>query len=162
MELVEGEDLSQRVCERADPDRRGAVDRPADRRGARSRARTRDHSSRSQTRQHQTAPGRHREGARLRAGQGDGRYPGGVEPDALADVEHDGHPGGRHPRDRGLHVTRAGQRLPGRSAERRLFVRQRAVRDVDRPPAIQGRHRSRRARLGPRHASPTWTCCRRI
>ena len=63
---------------------------------------------------------------------------GSVEPDALADVEHDGHAGGRHPRDRGLHVTRAGKRLPGRSAERRLFVRQRDLRDVDGPPAIQG------------------------
>ena len=39
MELVEGEDLSQRIARGADPARRGAADREADRRGARSRAR---------------------------------------------------------------------------------------------------------------------------
>ena len=40
--------------------------------------------------------------------------------------------------------------LSRRSAKRRLCLRQRAVRDVDGPPTVQGRNRPRRARLGPR------------
>ena len=72
MELVEGEDLSQRIARGADPARRGAADRQADRRGARSRARAGHHPPRPEARQHQGAARRHGEGARLRAGQGDG------------------------------------------------------------------------------------------
>ena len=72
MELVEGDDLSQTHRARSDSDRRGAADREADRRGARSRARARDHPSRSEAREHQGAPRRHREGAGLRLGESAG------------------------------------------------------------------------------------------
>ena len=50
-----------------------------------------------------------------------------VQPDALADVEHDGHAGGCDPGDRGLHVAGAGKGISGRSAKRRLCLRQRAL-----------------------------------
>ena len=53
MELVEGEDSSQRIARGADPARRGAAHREADRRGARSGARAGDHPSRSEAREHQ-------------------------------------------------------------------------------------------------------------
>ena len=72
MELVEGEDLSQRITRGSDSARRGATHREADRGSARSRARAGDRSSRSEAREHQGARGRHREGARLRSRQGDG------------------------------------------------------------------------------------------
>ena len=72
MELVEGEDLAQRIARGRDPARRGAADREADRRGARSRARAGHHPPRSEAREHQGAAGRHGEGARLRPGESDG------------------------------------------------------------------------------------------
>ena len=55
MELVEGPTLADRIAQGAIPDRRGAADREADRRGARSRARARHHPSRSEARQYQGA-----------------------------------------------------------------------------------------------------------
>ena len=53
MELVEGPTLADRIASAGDPTRRGADDRDADRRGARSGARTRDHPSRPEAREHQ-------------------------------------------------------------------------------------------------------------
>ena len=53
MELVEGEDLSQRIARGRDSDRRSAADREADRRGARSGARAGHHPSRPEAGQHQ-------------------------------------------------------------------------------------------------------------
>ena len=55
MELVEGDDLSQRIARGADSARRSAADREADRGGARSGARAGDHPSRSEAREHQGA-----------------------------------------------------------------------------------------------------------
>ena len=72
MELVEGDDLSQRIARGADPARRGVAHREADRRGARSRARAGHHPPRSQAREHQGATRRHRQGAGLRPGESDG------------------------------------------------------------------------------------------
>ena len=72
MELVEGEDLSTAHRARADPARRGAADRAADRRGAGSGARARHHPPRSEAGEHQGPRRRHGQGARLRARQGDG------------------------------------------------------------------------------------------
>ncbi len=71
MELVEGEDSRAADRARADSARRGAADRAADRRGARGRARSRHHPSRSEAREHQGPSRRHREGARLRPREGD-------------------------------------------------------------------------------------------
>ena len=61
MELVEGEDLAQRIA-RGDPDRRGPADRTPGRGGSRNRARAGDHPSRSEARQYQSAERRHSEG----------------------------------------------------------------------------------------------------
>ena len=69
MELVEGEDLSQRIARGRDSARRSTADRQADRRGARGRARTGHRPSRSEAGEHQSAARRHGEGARLRTGE---------------------------------------------------------------------------------------------
>ena len=53
MELVDGEDLAERIARGAIPAGRGASDRAADRRGARGRARAGHRPSRSQAREHQ-------------------------------------------------------------------------------------------------------------
>ena len=71
MELVEGDDLAAHRARR-DSTRRGAADREADRRRARSGARAGHHPSRSEAGEHQGPRGRHGEGARFRARQGDG------------------------------------------------------------------------------------------
>ena len=76
MELVDGDDLSQRIARGADASRRRLADRAADRAGPRSRARAGDHSPRSEAREHQGARRRRREGARLRSRQS--RGPGRV------------------------------------------------------------------------------------
>ena len=65
-----GDALAERIARGAHPGVRGAADREADRRGARSRAREGYHPSRPEAREHQDHPGRCRQGARLRAGEG--------------------------------------------------------------------------------------------
>ncbi len=74
MELVEGDDsVATRIARGAGiPLDRGAADRAADRRRARSGARAGDHPSRSEARQHQGPRRRHGEGAGLRPRQGAG------------------------------------------------------------------------------------------
>ena len=59
MELVEGDELSQRIARGSDAARRSVADRETDCRGAGSGARAGDHPPRSQTREHQGAAGRH-------------------------------------------------------------------------------------------------------
>ena len=74
MELVEGEDLAERLKRGRDPGRRGDRDREADRRGARGGAREGHRPPRPEARERQADAGRQGEGARLRPGQGlDGR-----------------------------------------------------------------------------------------
>ena len=60
-----------RIARGADPARRGATDRQADRRSARSGARAGHHPSRSQAGEHQGARRRHRQGARFRSRESD-------------------------------------------------------------------------------------------
>ena len=150
MELVDGADAGRSDRARADPARRGAADRAADCRGARGRARARHHPSRPEAGQHQGAARRHREGARLRPGQGAGRG------------RRRRRPTSRTRRRSASPATRAGvilgtaaymapeqaQRQAGRQARRHLGVRLRALRDADRPAGVRGRRRVRDSRLG--------------
>ena len=77
LEVVEGEDLSQRIARGPMLDQRSARDRQADRRSPGSRARARHHPPRFEAREHQGPSRRCGEGARLWAGQsGQGRAPG--------------------------------------------------------------------------------------
>jgi hypothetical protein len=73
MELVEGDDLSQRIARGAIP-LDEALPIAADRERARSRARAGDHPSRSEAGQHQSARGRHGEGSRLWPREGAGAH----------------------------------------------------------------------------------------
>ena len=124
MELVEGDDAGGPHRARRDPVRRGAADREANRRGARSRARAGHHPSRSEAREHQGAAGRHGEGARLRPGEGDGarrfdspsvsQSPTITTP-AMTTCRDD-------PRHRGVHVAGAGAREDRRQARGHLGV----------------------------------------
>ena len=66
-------------CARTDPHRRGAGDRETNRRSAGSGARARHHSSRFEAGQHQSARGRHRESAGLRAGEAQKRERVGMD-----------------------------------------------------------------------------------
>ena len=143
MELVEGEDLAERLKRGPAPPRRGPRRRPPDRRGARSRAREGNRPPRPQARQRQAHAGRQGQGPRLRPRQGDGpargeRLRGRPRPLADADElpDDDGrarHAARRHPRHRGLHVARAGAGPGRRQARRHLVVRRRPLRDAHRP-----------------------------
>jgi hypothetical protein len=74
LELVEGETLAQALWRRGrgrgPADSRDPCDRPADCRGARCGARTRNHPSGFEAREYQDHTRGHREGPRLRSGEG--------------------------------------------------------------------------------------------
>ena len=132
LELVEGPTLADKLARgsglkaREPANRRSARHRAPDLRRARSGPRARDHSPRSQTREHQGARRRHGQGARLRAGKDrEVQSPRSAGPgaDAVAyhhDASHDG--GGNDPRHRGLHVAGAGEGEASRQAQRHLGV----------------------------------------
>ncbi len=58
-----------------------------------------------------------------------------------------------HPRHRGLHVARAGERQAGRPARRHLGLRRCGVGDAHRSQSLRGRHRHRRAGFGAQRAA---------
>ena len=122
----------RRDAGRSDPARTGAGhrrahDRASDRRCSRRRARERDHSPGSQTGEHQSHPGRRREGAGLRPREGGDRRV------AIADGDRGRHAGRDHPRHGGLHESGAGARAGGRQAHGHLGIWLRVVRNADRP-----------------------------
>ena len=124
-----GPTLADRLAPRPAAARRGAADRRADRRRARGGARAGHRAPRSQAGQHQGAPRRHREGARLRPGQG--ARPAGRDADRprpLADDHVAGaDPRRAHPRHGRLHEPGAGHGPAGRRPQRRLGLRRRAA-----------------------------------
>ena len=144
MELVEGETLAERIasptCIRTRPPcRRRAEDRAPDCGGARSRARVRNHPSRSEAGQHQGHARRGREGPGLRSREGIGGRPIRPGPLAVADRQLRRHARRHHPRDRCVHESGAGARQTSRQAYRHLGVRVCPVRDVDWPARVFGR-----------------------
>ena len=111
MELVEREDLSERIAPRCDCTGRRMTDSEADCRGARSRARSRDHSPRSEAREYQSPRRRHSETPGFRIGEGGGACRHVIaESVDVADALDACDAGRHHPRDCGVHVARAGTR----------------------------------------------------
>ena len=141
---------------------RSARRRWADRRRARGGARAGDHPPRSQARQHQGAPRRHRESARFRPRQGlrAWRRQRGRARQLSHDARGRQNRAGDHSRHRGLHEPRAGARTGGRQARRHLGVRLRALRNAR--PAVRPSPANRRPTSSPRScsASPIGRCCR--
>ena len=144
--------------------RRGAVHRDRGRRRARGGARGRHRPPRRQARERGAAAGRGRQGPRLRHREArervgrDTRRHGGTHA-RRRPVDPD--PRGRwHDR---LHVPRAGDRRPGRPAQRHLRLRPAVVRDVDGPPGLPPPARARRlsTRCSRRRRSPRARSCPR-
>ena len=137
MELVEGTNARGPHRAGCDPARRGVADRQANRRSTRSGARAGHHSSRSETREHQSPSRRDGEGAGLRPGEGDGagirdrRH--GIRGSQLADDHVAGDDDARgDSRHGGLHVAGAGEGTHGGHARGHLGLRRRPVRDARR------------------------------
>ena len=149
MELVEGEDLAERLKRGAIPiDETVAIGKQvAD--GARRSARQGHRAPRPQARQRQGDARRQGEGARLRPREGvDGgaRRDDVLRPLAVADARAHRNRGRPHPRHGRLHVAGAGARPAGRQADGHLGLRRAAVRDADRRAALRGRDGERHAR----------------
>ena len=139
MELVEGEDLAQRIARGPDSAGRRLADREADRRGYRSGARTGDHPSRSETREHQGARGRHGQSARLWSGEGRSTQHRRRGCDERIHVSGPGDRGRDHFGYTGAYVAGTGVWQSGGQAGGHLGVWRRVLRNADRPAALYGR-----------------------
>ncbi len=142
MELVEGDDARGPDRAGRDSARRGAADREADRRGARGRARAGHRPSRSEAGEYQGAAGRHGEGAGLRPRQGDDPPAGTAAAAALVNSPTLTSPAMMT--SAGVILGTAAYMSPeqakgraGGQAQRRLGVRMRVLRDVDRQARLR-------------------------
>ena len=169
MELVEGEDLAERLKRGAAPPRRGPRRRPADRRGARGRAREGNRPPRPQARERQAHAGRKGQGPRLRPRQGDGPDRSGVRGRASRT---------RHARELADDDDRAGRARGSSSAPRPTWrpSRRRAARSTGAPTSgrsassftrcsrggacSRARRVSRRARRGAQGGAGLLPACR--
>ena len=144
MELVEGEELAERLRPRPDPGGGGHLPGRPDRRRSRGGSRPGHRPSGSETGEHQDHPHRGRQDSRLRARarlcrRGRRRQHDG---DRQLAHHHRGHdPGRGHPRHRGLHESRAGPRQDHRPAGRHLVLRGGLLRDAHRGPPLRRRDR---------------------
>ena len=161
MELVEGDDLSQRIARGAIPLDEALPIAKQIAEAPRSRARAGDHPSRSEAREHQGPRRRHGEGARLRPREGDGACRGLVA--GRLDVAHNhfagDDAGGDDPRHGGLHVAGAGAREAGGQARGHLGVWRGALRDADRARACSRATRSRKRLVSFFRANRIWRRC---
>ena len=141
LELVDGPTLADRILAGPIPLDGSGPHRQTNRGRPRSGPRAGHRPSRSQARQRQAAAGRDGEVARLRAGKS---RSAGCRGERRRDDEPDHHQSvsdsaRRHARHRGVRQSRTGQGPRGRSPQRRLGVRGRALRDVVRRAGLQGR-----------------------
>ena len=152
MELVEGEDLAERLKRGADPGRRGVgIAKQIAEALEEAHEKGIVHRDLKPANVKLTPDGKVKvlDFGLAKAWTGDD--PGvrlGGRPLAVAHARAHRHRGRPHPRHRGLHVARAGARQGRRQARRHLGVRRRALRDAHRPAALRGRDGERRARRG--------------
>ena len=149
LEFVDGEGLDARLARGAIPIGRGRPHRATDRRGARSRARARHRSSRSEAGERSRDVRRQGQDPRLRSCQGDrtrGRQRdhecGQLPPFTARDD------GGDDRRDRCLHGAGTGARQARGQAGGHLGVRRAPLRNDHGPTPVRRRNGERHARVG--------------
>ena len=151
LELVDGETLADRIARGPLAIERGAAGRRPDGGSARGRARQRHRPPRSEARQRQD----HHRPASSRCSTSGSRRPTRKSPSATTLATRAGTVMGTA----GLHESGAGARRDGRSADRHLGVRVRALRDADGAARVRRPHGLRLHR-GRAHGEPDGRRCR--